>query len=121
MEDQALASTVLGGAIVEWLAGEALHDSEPAVLYSELCQRLRGVGMPILRGQVSFRVLHPLYDASSLNWNAERGVVAELFRPEDSGSEQFLAQSDGSCADSSLAAAAATPDRRDGASRLRGP
>ncbi len=90
MENQAPVSTVLGGAIVEWLAGEALHDSEPAVLYSELCQRLRGVGMPILRGQVAFRVLHPLYDASSLNWNAERGVVAELFRPEDSGGEQFL-------------------------------
>ncbi|MGO9700522.1 MAG: adenylate/guanylate cyclase domain-containing protein [Xanthobacteraceae bacterium] len=90
MENQAPASTVLGGAIVEWLAGEALRDSEPAVLYSELCQRLRGVGMPILRGQVSFRVLHPLYDASALNWNAARGVVAELFRPEDSNSEQFL-------------------------------
>jgi len=90
MENQAPASTVLGGAIVEWLAEEALGYSEPIALYSELCQRLRGVGMPILRGQVAFRVLHPLYDASTLNWNTERGVVAEHFRPEESGSEQFL-------------------------------
>jgi adenylate cyclase len=90
MENQATASTVLGGAIVEWLAEQALGDSEAATLYSELCQRLRGVGMPILRGQVAFRVLHPLYDASTLNWNTQRGVVAEHFRPEDSGGEQFL-------------------------------
>jgi adenylate cyclase len=89
MDDQATASTVLGGTIVEWLADEALLETEPAALYGELCQRLRGVGMPILRGQVGFRVLHPLYDASILNWNAERGVVADHFRPEQSGNEEF--------------------------------
>jgi adenylate cyclase len=90
MDKQATATTVLGSAIVEWLAGEALQDSEPANLYGELCQRLRGVGIPILRGQVAFRVLHPLYDASTLNWNAEKGVVVEHFRPEQSGQDQFL-------------------------------
>ena len=52
MDEQ--ATTVLGGTIIEWLADEALHDTEPAALYGELCQRLRGVGMPILRGQVAF-------------------------------------------------------------------
>src|ERR1700755_970214 len=90
MGNEETASTVLGNAIIEWLADEALHDSEPAALYGELCQRLRAVGMPILRGQVAFRVLHPLYDASTLTWNAERGVVIEHFRPEQSGPEQFL-------------------------------
>lgn len=89
MDNQALASSVLGSAIVEWLADQALADSEPAALFGELCQRVRGVGMPILRAQVAFRVLHPLYDAGMLNWNAERGVLAEHFRPEQSGNEQF--------------------------------
>jgi len=55
MEEQPASTTVLGSAIVEWLADEALQDSEPAILYGELCQRLRGVGMPILRSQVAFR------------------------------------------------------------------
>jgi len=87
MEEQAPATTVLGSAIVEWLADEALQDSEPATLCSELCQRLRGVGIPILRCQVAFRVLHPLYDASTLTWTAERGVVVEHFRPDR---DQFL-------------------------------
>ena len=90
MDEQAASTRVLGSAIVEWLADEALQDSEPAILYGELCQRLRGVGMPVLRGQVAFRVLHPLYDASTLNWNVERGVVVEHFLPEESGQDQFL-------------------------------
>jgi adenylate cyclase len=90
MNNRETDSTVLSADIVEWLADEALGDSEPAALYGAMCQRLRGVGMPILRGQVAFRVLHPLYDASAMNWNAERGVVVELFRPGDRDDEQFL-------------------------------
>jgi adenylate cyclase len=90
MDNPETASTVLGGAIVEWLADEALLESEPAVLYGELCQRLRGVGMPIRRGQVAFRVLHPLYDASTVSWSARTGVVVENFSPEDTGNERFL-------------------------------
>lgn len=89
MNDPTSPSTVLGSGIVEWLAEEALHDSEPATLLDALCQRLRAIGMPILRGQVAFRVLHPLYDAGILNWNAERGVVVDFFRPNE-GQEQFL-------------------------------
>jgi adenylate cyclase len=90
MEKKRAATAVLGNAIVEWLADEALHDSEPATLYDELCQRLRGVGIPLLRGQIAFRILHPLYDASTLNWNTQRGVVAEHFRPEQSSDDQFV-------------------------------
>jgi adenylate cyclase len=91
MDNQAPQSTVLGGTIREWLASEALRDSEPGALYGELCQRLRGVGLPILRGQVAFRILHPLYDASIVTWDAEGGVVVELYKPGDSaGHERFV-------------------------------
>jgi len=90
MKEKPAATAVLGNAIVEWLADEALQNSEPANLYGELCQRLRGVGIPILGGQVAFRILHPLYDASTLNWNTQRGVVVEHFRPEQSSDDQFV-------------------------------
>jgi adenylate cyclase len=90
MDNQETASTVLGNAIIEWLADEALRESEPAALYGELCRRLRGVGMPILRGQVAFRILHPLYDASTVNWTAATGIVVDHFSPEDSAQERFL-------------------------------
>ena len=55
MDIEETDSTVLGGTISEWLAEEALHDSEPAALYAELCQRLRGIGMRIRRGKPSVR------------------------------------------------------------------
>jgi adenylate cyclase len=90
MEEKPAATAVLSNAIVEWLADEALQNSEPANLYGELCQRLRGVGIPILRGQVAFRILHPLYDASTLNWSTQGGVVVEHFRPEQSSDDQFV-------------------------------
>jgi adenylate cyclase len=35
-------------------------------------------------------VLHPLYDASTVNWTAASGVVVENFSPEQSGQERFL-------------------------------
>jgi adenylate cyclase len=90
MDSRATASTVLGGTISTWLAEQALHDSEPAALYADLCQRLRAVGFPILRGQVGFRILHPLYDASAISWTADKGAVVSLFRPDDvTGQERF--------------------------------
>jgi adenylate cyclase len=67
-----------------------LQDSEPATLCNELCQRLRGVGIPVVRFQAGFRVLHPLYDASTLNWTADKGVVVEHFSPEQRGAERFV-------------------------------
>jgi adenylate cyclase len=90
MEEKPAATVVLGNAIVEWLAAEALQNSEPAKLYGELCQRLRGVGIPILRGQVAFRMLHPLYNASTLDWDTQRGVLVEHFRPEQTSDDQFV-------------------------------
>ena len=90
MDIEETESTVLGGTISEWLAGEALLDSEPAALYTELCQRLRGIGMPILRGQVGFRILHPLYEASTISWMAGTDAVVGLFRPDDSSQERFI-------------------------------
>jgi len=90
MDQQQVASTVLGNTIIEWLADEALLETEPSELYGKLCRRLRGVGLPLLRGQVGFRILHPLYDASTVNWTAAAGVVVEHFSPEESGQMQFL-------------------------------
>jgi len=90
MDNQATASTALGQTIIEWLAHEALLESEPAALYGELCRRLRAVGIPLLRAQVAFRILHPLYAASTVNWTAEKGIVVENFSAEDSAQDRFL-------------------------------
>jgi adenylate cyclase len=90
MDNMQTASSVLSRAIIEWLADEALHQSEPAKLLGELCLRLRAVGIPVMRSQLAFRVLHPLYDASTLTWSMKQDVLVENFRPEQTGQEQFL-------------------------------
>ncbi|WP_213740181.1 adenylate/guanylate cyclase domain-containing protein [Bradyrhizobium sp. dw_411] len=90
MDTMLTASSVLSSAIIEWLADEALQQSEPAKLLGELCLRLRAVGIPVMRSQLAFRVLHPLYDASTLTWSMKRDVLVEHFRPEQTGQEQFL-------------------------------
>jgi hypothetical protein len=74
-------SIAVRGNAMEWLSEESLHESEPAAVYRELCPRLRDAGMPILPGQVGFRILHPLYDASSINWTLERGVAVTTLAP----------------------------------------
>ncbi len=79
----------LADDIATWLAGEALGSSEPAALFDALCRRLRAAGVPILRGNVSFNVLHPLYVAGSLTWTAE-GVGVQLFSWETRASDGYL-------------------------------
>ncbi|MFO1082250.1 MAG: adenylate/guanylate cyclase domain-containing protein [Reyranellaceae bacterium] len=68
-------------ALSDWLAEEALLNSDPVVLYGELCGRLRTLGVPLLRAQMAFRVLHPLYGASAITWTAGDGASASLFPP----------------------------------------
>ena len=82
-------SGVLSDDIAGWLASEALGTSEPAALFEALCRRLRAAGVPIMRGNVSFNVLHPLYRAGALTWTAE-GVDVQLFDWTSGISEQYL-------------------------------
>ncbi|HLX16467.1 MAG TPA: adenylate/guanylate cyclase domain-containing protein [Bradyrhizobium sp.] len=90
MDDHETASRELGNAIVEWLADEALRESDPTNLFDELCRRLRAIGTPVMRAQLAFRVLHPLYNASTLTWYVEKGVVVEHFSREQSTQGSFL-------------------------------
>ena len=68
-------------ALSDWLAEEALLNSDSVALYDELCRRLRALGVPLLRAQMAFRVLHPLYGASAITWTAGEGASASLFPP----------------------------------------
>ena len=101
VDEQSRSIRVLSSAIVEWLAGEALQDSEPPALYGELCQRLRGVGMPILRGRVGFRILHPLYDAGTMNWTERTASLSSSIAPRIVAGT-VPAEPDGSCLDHRL-------------------
>jgi adenylate cyclase len=85
------SSGVLADAIATWLAAQALTETEAPALFEQLCQRLFASGMPIMRANVSYNVLHPLYAASALSWTAA-GVEVEHFAHTGSigASEAFL-------------------------------
>src|ERR1700723_787418 len=89
MDSQAAASTVLGHTIIEWLGHEALLAFQAPALHGELCRRWRAIGLPLLRGQVAFRILHPLYAASTVNWTGETGIVVDHFSAEDRAQDRF--------------------------------
>jgi len=72
-----------------WLADQSVRPTEPVPLVTELCLRLRALGLPIIRLQVTFNVLHPLYDASSVRWTAAGGTVEESFTSDQRSTATF--------------------------------
>ncbi len=82
-------SDVLADSIAAWLADQALSNSHPSELFDGMCRRLRAAGIPVMRGHVSFEVLHPLYAAAALKWNAE-GVNIRLMTAEERNTSGYL-------------------------------
>lgn len=60
--------------IIEWLVSESLGDTPAEELFSEFCERLYRTGMPLLRGHLSMRVLHPLVASIDLTWWRRDGL-----------------------------------------------
>ncbi len=59
--------------VADWLMAQALADTDANTIVMGCCERLRAVGIPIVRGFISFTTLHPLYRASSITWERGRG------------------------------------------------
>lgn len=72
-------ATVPTDDIGEWLANEALSDTEAPQLVAELSRRAREIGIPVIRMQAVFNIAHPLYSASAIRWTPDEGVVTETF------------------------------------------
>jgi adenylate cyclase len=67
------------GAIAEWLVDGARSAVAPQDVLSELCDRLVALGIPLWRGAVFVRTLHPNVTGRRFLWRAESGVaVGEL-------------------------------------------
>jgi adenylate cyclase len=72
-----------------WLADQALQASEAPPLITELCLRMRAVGLPIARAQVTFNILHPLYDASLIRWTVKDGTITDQFSADQRATSGF--------------------------------
>ncbi|OUS18701.1 hypothetical protein A9Q97_00510 [Rhodospirillales bacterium 47_12_T64] len=68
-DDDSLISSV-----VDWVMAQALRDTTIEDLFEGCCLRMRSAGLPIARGYIAFRTLHPLYSAMGLTWELGNGV-----------------------------------------------
>lgn len=55
-------------ALADWLVSQSLRDTPLDRIYEGTCKQLYAAGIPVTRGQVAFRVLHPLFEAQALRW-----------------------------------------------------
>ncbi len=63
-------------SLADWLVGQALGDAPLDQIYEGTCKQLYAAGVPVARGQVAFRVLHPLFDSQSLRWRLGEEIEA---------------------------------------------
>jgi adenylate cyclase len=74
-------------SVAEWLMAQALGDPDVESLFAGCCDRLRAAGIPLSRGHVAFRILHPLFHAVGLTWRPTQGVDCVHF-PHGIGSSE---------------------------------
>lgn len=58
----------------DWLTDRALLETEVDDLVTGFCARLHAAGIPIWRGHVTFRTLHPLHGSRGITWRRDRGA-----------------------------------------------
>ena len=66
-------------ALADWLVDQALGNAPLEEIFEGTCTRLYAAGIPVARSHVTFRVLHPLYQAQALNWERNRGLKLESY------------------------------------------
>lgn len=61
-------------ALSDWMIGSALTASDYVPIFSEFCDRLLAIGVPITRVHIAMTTLHPLTEAITLLWSRSDGV-----------------------------------------------
>ena len=91
-ETPSAASRALIDRADDWLMNQALRDAELEVVVRGCCERLHSAGVPIARVQLSFSMLHPLYQAVGYTWRRGQGLQVDAYRhtPNREKPERFL-------------------------------
>lgn len=80
-------------AVADWLINEALRESDIEDLFQGCCDRLLSAGVPLWRGHITFRMIHPLYFSMGLIWRRGEALAVETYPFPENGKidPQFLA------------------------------
>jgi adenylate cyclase len=77
-------------AITNWIVQQGLLRVDFETLLEGFCERMVDLGVPIWRGYISARTLHPTVRGTGCSWRAGEGTRKELYIHEEVGSEEFL-------------------------------
>ncbi|MEM1162349.1 MAG: adenylate/guanylate cyclase domain-containing protein [Pseudomonadota bacterium] len=85
-----MSHATLTAAIEDWLIRKALSDPDIRSLFERLCNRLRGVGIPLDRAALSWPTLHPLFRAEQAFWYPDKGAHLEQYYHSSAGNEHWV-------------------------------
>ena len=85
------SSEVPTDGVASWLMAQALQEASVSDIFEGCCTRMLGAGIPLVRGLIAFRTLHPLFGSVSLVWRRGEGVnTTEHLHSVAFSSEQWL-------------------------------
>ncbi|ATU95910.1 adenylate/guanylate cyclase domain-containing protein (plasmid) [Phyllobacterium zundukense] len=88
---QSNVSTILLDKVADWLTQSSLAGDNLETIVRGFCERIAAAGLPIARVNLSFSMLHPLYDALGFTWKRASGMTVEGYRHDPTGKpERFL-------------------------------
>ncbi len=85
-----IAANPLLDDVANWLMEIALRETGVEELVESTFVRLHAAGIPLIRVQVAFRVLYPLYGAVSMVWTPSGGMETERFPANVQDSDDWL-------------------------------
>jgi adenylate cyclase len=77
-------------AITDWLIQQGLLRSTFGTILEGYCERLVEIGVPLWRGYISARTLHPRVRGTGCSWRADEGIRSELYIYSPQASEDYL-------------------------------
>jgi len=79
-ETTTTSSAVLIDSVADWLMSQALGEGDVHDIVGGCCDRLLAAGIPLWRGFVSFRILHPKFASVSIVWRRDErtGTVERM-------------------------------------------
>ncbi len=86
-------SITLIDEVSDWVVSQALTDVDLKALVTGTCERLAAAGVPILRVNFTFSVLHPLYNAMGFVWRRGQGTSVDGLKHLPKGEDSRYTQS----------------------------
>lgn len=75
--------------IRDWLITQSLGKPDIISLFETLCQRLSGIGLPVVRARLIWQTLHPLFNAETVMWDIGEKATLDQFPHQDQETEEW--------------------------------